>query len=54
MSSPIPEFGKTLETAHTQAKASYAKEKSRVTKATQEFEAVFIGYAQTDAQIDGR
>lgn len=43
MSSSIPEFGKALETAHAQAKASYTKEKTRVTKATQEFEAVFIG-----------
>ena len=43
MSSSIPEFGKALETAHTQAKAAYTKEKARVTKATQDFEAVFIG-----------
>ncbi len=43
MISPIPEIGKALQAAHTEAKAAYTKEKSRVTKATQDFEAVFIG-----------
>lgn len=43
MSLPIPEFGKTLETVHSEAKAAYTKEKARVTKATQDFEAVFLG-----------
>ena len=43
MSLPIAEFGRGLEAAHTRAKATYTKEKARVTKATQDFESVFIG-----------
>ena len=43
MSSPITELGVALQEVHSQAKAEYTKEKARVTKATQDFEAVFIG-----------
>lgn len=43
MSSTIPDIGPALKAAHAEAKAAYTKEKARVTKATQDFEAVFIG-----------
>lgn len=43
MSFPIPEIGTALSAAHAKAKEDYTKEKARVTKATQDFEAVFIG-----------
>src|SRR3954469_24928462 len=43
MDSPIGGLGTALEKVHAQAKAEFTKEKARVTKATQDFEAVFIG-----------
>jgi flagellar protein FlgJ len=43
MSAPISGLGDAVQKAHAEAKAEYNKEKSRVTKATQDFEAVFIG-----------
>lgn len=43
MSPPIPELGDAIKTAHTQAKAAFTKQKERATKATQEFESIFIG-----------
>src|SRR3954469_12376919 len=43
MDSPIGGLGTALEKVHAQAKDKFTKEKSRVTKATQDFEAVFIG-----------
>ena len=41
MSIPIPELKDAIQAVQAQTKA--AKEKARVTKATQDFEAVFIG-----------
>lgn len=43
MSTPLDGIGTALESVHSAAKDSYTKEKARVTKATQDFEAVFVG-----------
>src|SRR4051794_8164192 len=43
MSFPTREVGAVLTAAHAKAKDAYTKEKTRVTKATQDFESVFIG-----------
>jgi Rod binding domain-containing protein len=43
MSLPIEQLGTALQAAHAQAKATYTREKGRLTKATQDFEAVFVG-----------
>ena len=43
MSSALPGLGPALKTIHDSAKAEYDKQKTRMTKATQDFEAVFLG-----------
>jgi len=43
MGSPISGLGTAVEKVHAGAKAEFTKEKTRVTKAAQDFEAVFIG-----------
>ncbi len=43
MSTPIDELGNAVTATHTQASATYKSAKARATKATQDFEAVFVG-----------
>jgi peptidoglycan hydrolase FlgJ len=43
MSLPISNIGSAVNAVHDLEKAEYKKQKDRVTKATQEFEGVFIG-----------
>jgi len=43
MSSPILGLGPAVTGAHDTAKSAYLKEKSRLTKASQDFEALFVG-----------
>ena len=43
MSAPLPEIGTAVETVRARARETYTKEKARATKATQDFEAVFLG-----------
>lgn len=43
MTSINSEIGNAIQAAHTQAKADYTKQTDRVKKATQDFEAVFVG-----------
>jgi Rod binding domain-containing protein len=43
MSSPLPEIGNALTVIHDQQKAEFEKQNTRITKVTQDFEAVFIG-----------
>ena len=43
MSSALPALGAALKTIHASAKTEYDKQKSRAVKATQDFEAVFLG-----------
>ena len=43
MSSSLPALGAALKTINESAKSEYKKQKTRAAKATQDFEAVFLG-----------
>ena len=43
MSSFLPEIGNGIKAVYDQRKADFEKQKTRITKATQDFESVFIG-----------